>query len=144
MSPWMFNYAVNEGSRLVDYDFGACLEPMHGFLVCSYCLTSVVTQKSVIKPPVFRDSGLSRSDELTQKSNMQILTTPLLIKASHNWKQRECLPIDKWVNLIWIIYLREYYSSIYREALDLIIIIRVNLKRIELIERRLTQMNKYD
>lgn len=44
----MFNYSVNEDSSLVDYDFGACLEPIHGFLVCSYSLISVVIQKSVI------------------------------------------------------------------------------------------------
>ena len=69
---------------------------------------------------------------------------PLLIAAlftiARTWKQPRCPSTDEWIKKLWYIYTMEYYSAIRRNALELVLMMWMNLEPI--IQSEVSQKEK--
>lgn len=41
--------------------------------------------------------------------------TAALLKSAPNWKQSQCPTKDKWINSLWYIHTKEYYSAVKKD-----------------------------
>ena len=59
---------------------------------------------------------------------------PMFIAAiftiARTWKQPRCPLTDEWIKKLWYIYTMEYYSAIKRKALELVLMMWINLESI--------------
>ena len=53
-----------------------------------------------------------------------------LFTIARTWKQPRYPSTDEWINKLWYIYTREYYSAIKRNAFESVLMMRMNLEPI--------------
>ena len=63
-----------------------------------------------------------------------------LFTKARTWKQCRCPPTDEWIKKLWYIYTMEYYSAIRRNALELVLMMWMNLEPI--IQSEISQKEK--
>ena len=64
-----------------------------------------------------------------------------LFTTARMWKQPRCPSADKWIRKLWYIYIMEYYSVIFLNAFDSVLIRWMKLEPI--IRREVSQKEKH-
>ena len=73
--------------------------------------------------------------------------TPMFIAAlftiARTWKQPRCPLADEWIRKLWYIYTMDYYSTIKKNAFELVLVRWTNLELIILSEVSQKEKDKY-
>ena len=91
------------------------------------------------------DTGIPLLGIHTQETRIERdMCTPMFIAAlftiARTWKQLRCPSTDEWIKQLWYIHTMEYYSAIKRNAVDSVLVSRMNLETI--IQSKVSQKEK--
>ena len=101
-------------------------------------------KKLEIKPPydpAIPLLGIYPEETKTEKDTCIPLFTAALFTIARTWKQPRCPSTDEWIKKLRYIYTMEYYSAIKMNALESILMRRMNLQPI--IQSEVSQKDKY-
>ena len=90
-------------------------------------------KKLGIKPPydpAIPLLGIYPEETKVEKDTYIPLFIAALFTIARRWKQPRCPSTDEWIKKLWYIYTMEYYSAIKRNALESVLMRRMNLEPI--------------
>ena len=92
----------------------------------------VIPQKNKIKTELPYDTaipllGIHESESRDSNICTPMFIAPLIITAKR-WKQPKCPLADEWINKMWCIHTREYYSAFKRKEILTHATIWINLR----------------
>ena len=90
-------------------------------------------KKLGIKPPydpAIPLLGIYPEETKIEKDTYIPLFIAALFTIARRWKQPRCPLTDEWIKKLWYIYTMEYYSAIKRNALESVLMRRMNLEPI--------------
>ena len=100
-------------------------------------------KKLGIKPPydpAIPLLGIYPEETKIEKDTYIPLFIAALFTIARRWKQPRCPSTDEWIKKLWYIYTMEYYSAIKRNALESVLMRRMNLEPI--IQSEVSQKEK--
>ena len=101
-------------------------------------------RKLGIKPPYDSEIphlGIYQEETKIERDTCIPLFTAALFTIARTWKQPRCPSTDEWIKKLRYIYTMEYYSAIKMNALESILMRRMNLQPI--IQSEVSQKDKY-
>ena len=90
-------------------------------------------KKLEIKPPydpAVPLLGIYPEETKTEKAIFIPMFTAALFTIARTWKQPRCSSADEWIKKLWYIYTMEHYSTIKRNAFELVLMRWMNLESI--------------
>ena len=74
--------------------------------------------------------GIYREETKIERDTCVPLFIAALFTIARTWKQPRCSSSKEWINKLWYIYTREYYSAIKRNTFDSVLMRWMNLEPI--------------
>ena len=87
--------------------------------------------------------GIYPEKTIFQKESCTTMFIVALFTIARIWKQSKCPSTDEWVKKMWHIYTMEYYSTIKRNKIELLVVRWMHLESVIQSEVSQKEKNKY-